>query len=101
MILDQPEDDLDNELIYNLIVTQLRAIKTRRQVIVITHNPSIVVNGDAEHVLALKVIAGRVVPESGGLQEVEVRERICRIMEGGAQAFQERYRRLAPGGDGV
>ena len=44
MILDQPEDDLDNQLIYDLIVTQLRENKKRRQVIVVTHNANIVVN---------------------------------------------------------
>ena len=38
LILDQPEDDLDNHLIYNLIVTQLRDVKRHRQVIVVTHN---------------------------------------------------------------
>ena len=41
MILDQPEDDLDNHLIYDLIVRQIRANKTRRQLIVVTHNPNI------------------------------------------------------------
>ena len=52
LLLDQPEDDLDNELIYDLIVRQLRETKTKRQVIVVTHNANIVVNGDAEMVFA-------------------------------------------------
>jgi hypothetical protein len=43
LILDQPEDDLDNRLIYDLIVRQLREVKRRRQVLVITHNANIVV----------------------------------------------------------
>ena len=54
LLLDQPEDDLDNHLIYDLIVTQLRRIKLKRQVIVVTHNANIVVNGDAELVTALE-----------------------------------------------
>ena len=45
LLLDQPEDDLDNELISDLIVQQLRQTKTKRQVIVVTHNANIVVNG--------------------------------------------------------
>ena len=55
LLLDQPEDDLDNELIYDLIVQQLRKTKGKRQVIVVTHNANIVVNGDAEMVFPLEV----------------------------------------------
>ncbi len=95
MILDQPEDDLDNTLIYDLIVQQLRENKSRRQVMVVTHNPNIVVHGDAEYVVALHVPAGQtVVDVQGGLQEVLVRDKVCNIMEGGRDAFESRYRRL-------
>ncbi len=80
--MDQPEDDLDNHLIYDLIVTQLREIKRRRQVIVVTHNANIVVNGDAQLVLALFVSKGQTrIEESGPLQKREVRKTICDIME--------------------
>ncbi len=58
IILDQPEDDLDNHRIYDLIVGQLRRIKQRRQVIVVTHNANIVVNGDAELVVTLAARGG-------------------------------------------
>lgn len=99
LILDQPEDDLDNHLIYELIVTQFRAIKQRRQVIVVTHNANIVVNGDAEQVMALAVSNGQTSRTcDGSLQEQTVREEICRIMEGGKEAFERRYRRIAHGG---
>lgn len=95
LLLDQPEDDLDNELIYNLIVQQLRQVKTRRQVIVVTHNANIVVNGDAEMVLALESVAGRTDKGcAGGLQKAGVRSKICEVMEGGRQAFEQRYRRI-------
>ena len=43
LVLDQPEDDLDNQIIYSLVVTQMREDKLRRQIIVVTHNPNIVV----------------------------------------------------------
>jgi hypothetical protein len=96
LILDQPEDDLDNHLIYELIVTQLREVKRRRQVIVVTHNANIVVNGDAELVVALAARGGETQKEcEGSLQERLVRDTICDVMEGGRKAFDERYRRIA------
>lgn len=98
LVLDQPEDDLDNHLIYDLIVTQLRTIKQRRQVIVVTHNPNIVVNGDAEMVIALDARGGQThrICE-GSLQQIDVREEICRVMEGGKEAFDLRYQRITAG----
>lgn len=95
LILDQPEDDLDNQLIYRLVVKTLRDIKTKRQVIVITHNANIVVNGDSEYVMVLGYsgMNGKV-QANGFLQKPELRNEICLIMEGGYEAFDARYRRL-------
>lgn len=97
IILDQPEDDLANTLIYELLVSRLRETKTKRQVIIVTHNPNIVVHGDAEFVISLEAVAGqsRIVCQ-GGLQEQTVRDEICRIMEGGREAFESRYQRIMP-----
>ncbi len=95
IILDQPEDDLDNTLIYELLVSRLRETKPGRQVIVVTHNPNIVVHGDAELVVSLEVRNGQThVAFSGGLQEEQGRSEICRVMEGGRDAFEARYRRI-------
>ncbi len=95
LVLDQPEDDLDNHLIYDLVVRQIRENKLRRQIIVVTHNPNIVVNGDAEMLHALDFRGGQcIVAQSGSLQEETMREEVCRIMEGGREAFERRYRRL-------
>jgi AAA domain, putative AbiEii toxin, Type IV TA system len=95
IVLDQPEDDLDNTLIYDLIVQQLRENKQRRQIIVVTHNANIVVNGDAEFVAALDFVNGQTrIVEEGGLQERNVREAVCEIMEGGRPAFEQRYQRI-------
>ncbi len=95
LLLDQPEDDLDNELIYSLIVRQLRETKSRRQVIVVTHNANIVVNGDAEMVFPLKVECGATrVRLAASVQIKEIREAICDILEGGQQAFEQRYKRI-------
>jgi hypothetical protein len=98
LVLDQPEDDLDNHLIYDLVVRQIRENKLRRQLIIVTHNPNIVVNGDAEMVHALDFRGGQCwVLEAGSLQEQTIRDEVCRVMEGGREAFLRRYRRLAKG----
>ncbi len=95
LVLDQPEDDLDNHLIYDLIVRQIRENKSRRQIVVVTHNPNIVVNGDAEMLHALAFETGQcVVKQSGSLQEEAIRDEVCRVMEGGREAFRRRFRRL-------
>ena len=95
LVLDQPEDDLDNHLIYDLVVRQIRENRLRRQIVVVTHNPNIVVNGDAEMLHALAFERGQcVVKQSGSLQEEAIREEVCRVMEGGREAFRRRYRRL-------
>lgn len=98
LILDQPEDDLDNSLIYDLIVTELREIKQLRQVIVVTHNANIVVNGDAENVIALDIQSGQTRAKAQNcLQESSIRDEICRVMEGGPEAFDQRYKRINAG----
>ncbi|MCB1768177.1 MAG: histidinol phosphatase [Candidatus Competibacteraceae bacterium] len=95
LIVDQPEDDLDNALIYDLIVKQIHENKNRRQLIIVTHNPNIVVNGDSELVHVLKYENGQVqIDQQGGLEESSIRESICTIMEGGRQAFDKRYKRI-------
>lgn len=95
LVMDQPEDDLDNHLIYDLIVRQIRENKFRRQIVVVTHNPNIVVNGDAEMLHALDFGSGQCrVKQSGSLQEKGIRDEVCRVMEGGREAFARRYRRL-------
>jgi ABC-type lipoprotein export system ATPase subunit len=95
LIIDQPENDLDNHLITHLVVSQLRENKTRRQIIVVTHNPNIVVNGDAEMVHAMRFSSGQCKSSaSGPLQISEVRTEVCEVMEGGKPALKSRYQRL-------
>lgn len=95
LIIDQPEDDLDNALIYDLIVKGIHESKNKRQLIIATHNPNIVVNGDTELVNVLKFDSGQVqLDKQGGLEESNIREAICNIMEGGRQAFEKRYKRI-------
>ena len=95
LLMDQPEDDLDNALVSQLVVTQLRNNKNRRQLVIITHNANIVVNGDADLVMPMEFVGGQIVNNvSGGLQERLVRTKICEIMEGGEKAFEQRYKRI-------
>jgi ATPase subunit of ABC transporter with duplicated ATPase domains len=95
LLLDQPEDDLDNAIITDLIVKQIHENRQRRQVVVITHNPNIVVNGDADLVHVLGFEKGQIHRKSSGsLEEEGIRIDICTIMEGGRIAFQTRYHRI-------
>ena len=94
LVLDQPEDDLDNHLIYDLVVQQIRSNKLRRQLIIVTHNPNIVVNGDAELIHVLDFNHQCHVKQTGSLQDQAMRHEVCQVMEGGEEAFQRRYQRL-------
>lgn len=95
LIIDQPEDDLDNSLIYTLIVQSIRHIKNKRQIIIVTHNPNIPVLGDAEGIIVLErgkdgKVAFRQNKKAGCLEEKTIRDGICTIMEGGEDAFRKR-----------
>ncbi|CEI82665.1 hypothetical protein BN997_02550 [Oceanobacillus oncorhynchi] len=94
LILDQPEDDLDNQLIYDLIVNRLKSSKQNRQIITITHNANIPVNGDAEWVIALNSQTKDIeVMYEGSIENESVKNAICDIMEGGEDAFSLRAKR--------
>ena len=82
-------------MVYDLVVQQLRQNKTRRQVIVVTHNANIVVNGDAELVIPMAFRGGQIQRDTAnGLQNLEIRQTICDVMEGGRIAFDKRYKRV-------
>ncbi|MCA1402552.1 TrlF family AAA-like ATPase [Bradyrhizobium sp. BRP56] len=98
LIIDQPEDDLDNRVIMQ-IVNLIRKSKDRRQLLFTTHNPNIVVNGDADKVVALKSgdtaqTDGRIqIDVDGAIETPEIRKVITHIMEGGKAAFDLRNRK--------
>jgi hypothetical protein len=102
LIIDQPEDDLDNRVIMR-IVQLIRTSKNRRQLIFATHNSNIVVNGDADKIIALKSGEPAVRPtddspriqllDDGAIETESIRETITHIMEGGKQAFDLRSRK--------
>ena len=92
LIIDQPEDNLDNRLIRQVIVNVLVSIKLRRQVIVATHNPNLPVLGDAEQTIVLAAIDEKQsqVRAQGNLDERPIVDAVTEIMEGGREAFQYR-----------
>jgi DNA repair ATPase RecN len=91
LIIDQPEDDLDNVFIFQTVVTNLRAIKEQRQVILVTHNANIAVLGDSELLFPMKRSgdSGRV-DERGSVDRPETKKAVQEILEGGELAFKRR-----------
>ena len=94
LLLDQPEDDLDNQVIQNLVLGGIGKNKKKRQIIIATHNANIVVNGNSEMIFPLQVSHGETSTDAKSLQNEHIRTSICNIMEGGKQAFEQRYRRI-------
>lgn len=94
LILDQPEDDLDNYLIYELIVERLKATKSKRQIIVVTHNANIPVNGDSELIIVMDSHSKNIQPAYiGSIENNDIKANICEVMEGGEAAFKLRAKR--------
>lgn len=94
LIIDQPEDDLDNQYIYDEVVKVLAGVCESRQVFVATHNANIPILGDAEMVLALDAQSDQgTVLACGGLEDPDVAQWARKILEGGEAAFQARHRR--------
>jgi len=96
LIIDQPEDNLDNHFIFETVVNAVQRLKTRRQMIFITHNANIPVLAEADLVLVMNS-DGRVgVVEKQGTVD-QCREQIIDLLEGGREAFELRSKRYATG----
>lgn len=95
LIIDQPEDNLDNRMVGQTLSSILAELKERRQIIVTTHNPNIVVGGDAEQVIVLNAPTAdsAEVKLTGSIDDDDVIDAVIRIMEGGKEAFEARERR--------
>jgi ABC-type lipoprotein export system ATPase subunit len=91
LIIDQPEDDLDNQTIYNDVIKEIKRLKGRMQFIFATHNANIPVLGDSEMLIACRYIPdSQIAVESGSIDCRNMQEKIIRIMEGGKDAFEIR-----------
>ncbi|SEH11548.1 hypothetical protein SAMN04487967_0402 [Natronorubrum sediminis] len=97
LIIDQPEENLDNEFIYETLVGAFRDAKLTRQVIIATHNANLVVNTDAEQVIVANYDNNTIGFESGSLENPDIRERVTTILEGGEEAFRRREERYEIG----
>jgi len=90
LLIDQPEDDLDSQTVYEEVVKLLRTIKPRRQFIFATHNANFPVLGDAETVTACSVEDETFNVVTGSVDSKDCQAKIVRIMEGGPEAFDRR-----------
>jgi predicted ATPase len=91
IIIDQPEDHLDNDFIYSDLVATIRGAKEKRQVIIVTHDANLVVNGDSEQVIVAKYQNGQIDHQiNGSLENPDIRLRVAKILEGGDEAFKKR-----------
>jgi len=91
LILDQPEEDLDNRFIYEDVVNILRGLKGSRQIIGATHNANIPVIGDSELIVVLDKQEERCkLIDRGSIDKHSIKEHVKRIMEGGEEAFIRR-----------
>lgn len=92
LVIDQPEDNLDNHFIYETVVESIRRLKHRRQMIFITHNANIPVLGEADLVVVMNSDGVRGYVEKAGTLD-DCRREIIDLLEGGEEAFQLRRRR--------
>ena len=90
VIIDQPEDDLDNQVVYTEFIKKLKEKKYETQFIFATHNANIPVLGDAERIVAADSSDGIMHISSGTIDSKETHQQIVDIMEGGYEAFKRR-----------
>jgi predicted ATPase len=90
LIVDQPEDDLDNQTIYDEVIKELKKIKGDMQFIFATHNANIPVLGDSEKVVSCSYDEKKITVHSGTIDNHETQRFIVDIMEGGDEAFNRR-----------
>lgn len=97
LIFDQPEDDLDNNFITNKLVPLLNEVKKYRQVILVTHNANVVVNGDSEQVIIAENNEEKISYKAGAIEntseEINIRDHVCNVLEGGKDAFKNREKK--------
>ena len=92
LLIDQPEDNLDNHFIFETVVQSILRLKSRRQMLFVTHNANIPVLAEADLVVVLNSDGKRGVIEKAGTLD-DCREEIIELLEGGRQAFELRRQR--------
>ncbi len=98
IILDQPEENLDNETVYNLLVGVISKAKQHRQVVMVTHNANLAVACDAEQVIVCTMErdgSNRITYDAGSIEELHLNQSVVNILEGTKPAFENRRRKYA------
>jgi len=98
LVIDQPEDNLDNLSVYSNLIRFFRKRKVYRQIVLVTHNPNLVVNTDSEQIIIASYSGERnpkIAYKSGAIEDSRklppgIREEVCAILEGGTEAFRRR-----------
>lgn len=92
LVIDQPEDNLDNQYIYKNLVKTLKEIKSKRQIIIATHNATIVTNAKAEQVIVMESdnLHGWI-KATGYPNEPKIKTYIINYLEGGVESFKHKY----------
>lgn len=93
LIIDQPEENLDNESVFKYLVHFIKAAKKKRQIIMVTHNPNLAVVCDADQIIQMKIDklhGNEVTYESGAIENPKINKIIVDILEGTYPAFHNR-----------
>ncbi len=90
IIIDQPEDDLDNQTIYKEVIVELLKLKNKTQFIFATHNANIPVLGDCEQIVVCNYEENKINIKLGSIDNHDIQDNIINIMEGGEKAFNKR-----------
>jgi predicted ATPase len=93
LIIDQPEDNLDNEIIFTVLASCIREDKKNRQVILVTHNPNLAVGADAEQIIYVQLEKSqnsKFTYETGSIENPRINQKIIDVLEGTQPAFVKR-----------
>lgn len=94
LVIDQPEDDMDNRVIYEEVVSKLKRAKQKRQIIIVTHNANITLNTDPEMIISMDSRSKFVrVKMQGSADNDNVRREVCDVVEGTERAFLQRAKK--------
>ena len=93
LVIDQPEDNLDNESVYTMLSKFIKQAKRKRQIVIVTHNPNLAVGADAEQIIYVKIDKmkkNKFSFVSGSIENQEINKEIVRVLEGTKPAFDKR-----------
>ncbi len=93
LVIDQPEDNLDNQSVAKVLVPFIQEAKKRRQIVMVTHNPNLAVVADSDQIIHMKIDKennNKVIVESAAIEDIKMNERVVTILEGTMNSFKKR-----------